>query len=669
MTETLQRDIHDITEANFWSSLAVPAHDPAPDLLAEAIRLGQAGEKTQAYAALARYHLAAREEFRLIAREEAAKAGKIPALDFRQRIGPLNASPNTTDPDVLSNAMDNLYPVALQLINTGSRSARIFLINALQAVHRNGSMLPKVGRYPLYTMLGAHYQYQCFWTAYLALLHTGGMPAGVAEAALKLLLGLGREMYRVTARYIVHNIFTAANYGLFFTARTLPEFREAAAWEEQSLSHLDTDFDRGFYRDGGHLERNWWYGYYTVSRLTHAWTFARRTGGLRGRETHFLHGLRRAYRFYAYTLDGNDRPPSYGDEGGLQPLGKVFDQALAGGIFPPDTPRDLDIDRGRSYLLEGAGVAIMRNGAKETNAYATVSFGEFAGWHSHHDLLSLNFRALGEVLIEEVPRFGPYEHPMDVLWRGPQAHNQLLVDGFLYDARPIAGQDVHWHSDSALDYFSACHTAYREAPRNEHRDFQMSADLIVRRTILFVKHPGYLLVLDSVRGKGSDRFNRSTSLWWHSPRGFRVLGPGLARTDGRGACLLAWAYPESVRRAEIGDDFLPEEVTEPHGPPVSDHWRHLRLRAWMELPYDGCLGFATVLFPFAGKPPIVSIRSMPLAGGARYRAEHFEVITPAGRDVFILNPERLPGVAFGKRAIAGRALIELGNRRGQVTIE
>jgi hypothetical protein len=148
-----------------------------------------------------------------------------------------------------------------------------------------------------------------------------------------------------------------------------------------------------------------------------------------------------------------------------------------------------------------------------------------------------------------------------------------------------------------------------------------------------------------------------------------VLGPGLARTDGRGACLLAWAYPESVRRAEIGDDFLPEEVTEPHGPPISDNWRHLRLRAWMELPYDGCLGFATVLFPFVGKPPAVSIRSMLLAGGVRYRAEHFQVITPAGRDVFILNPERLPGVTFGKRAIAGRALIELGNRRGRVTIE
>jgi hypothetical protein len=127
--------------------------------------------------------------------------------------------------------------------------------------------------------------------------------------------------------------------------------------------------------------------------------------------------------------------------------------------------------------MDGAGVAIMRNSGEAKDVYATVSFGEFAGWHSHHDLLSLNFRAMGDVLIEEVPRFGPYEHPLDILWRSPEAHNQLLVDTFLYDARPIVGQDVHWHSDDNVDYFSAYHTAYRTAPRDKHRDYQMSADL------------------------------------------------------------------------------------------------------------------------------------------------------------------------------------------------
>jgi len=662
MTDTTQRAIYNIAEDDFWSSLASPQSGPAPELLAEAIRLGKAGEKERAYAELAQYHLAAREMFREMAREAAEKVEKLSTAELNAIIKPLNKAPETDDPAILDNAMDALYRVALQTIKTGHPKARAFLINALLNVHRHSQSLPMVGRYPLYGMLGAHYQYQCFRTAYLALLHTGGVPVEAAEAALKLLLGLGREIYRVTTRYMVHNIFTAANYGLFFVARSFPEFREAAAWDEQALRNLDTDFDRGFYPDGGHLERNWWYGFYTVSRLTNVWNFAKRTGGLRGREEHFLAGLQRAYRFYAYTLDANNLPPSYGDEGGLKPMDIVFEKALSEDIFPPETPPDLGIDRSRSYLMEGAGVGIMRNGAGKQDAHATISFGEFAGWHSHHDLLSLNFRARGEVLIEEAIRFGPYEHPLDILWRGPEAHNLLLVDTFHYDARPITGQDVYWHSDDAVDYFSAYHTAYQTLPRNEHRDFQMSADLIVRRTMVFVKDPGYLLVMDSVRPEDGDSFNRATSIWWHSPQPFRLLGDGKARTTGRNACLLTWAYPESVRRAEIGDDFLPEDLQEPHRP-AHESWHHLRLRAWMEQPYTGCLGFATVLFPFVSTPPAVSIRPLPLAGSVRYRAEQFEVITPAGRDFFLLNPERLPGLN------ASRAQIELGNRRGKVIIE
>jgi len=667
MTETACSAIHDITEPDFWSSLAPPPNDPSPELLAEAIRLGQSGEKTQAYAALAQYHLTARNSFWQIAREEAGKVETLSTTELNQIIKPLNKAPETTDPTILDAAMNALYPVALQTIQTGNAKARAFLVNALLSVHRNSKGLPMVGRYPLYGMLGAHYQYQCFWTAYLALLHTGGVPAEAAEAALKLLLGLGREIFRLTVRYMVHNIFTAANHGLFFLARSLPEFREAAAWDEQALTNLDTDFDRSFYPDGGHLERNWWYGFYTVNRLTTIWNFAQRTGGLRGREEHFLAGLQRAYRFYAYTLDGNNLPPSYGDEGGLKPLDIVFEQALSEGIFPPDTPHDLAIDRTRSYLMDGAGVAIMRNGGEPKDAYATVSFGEFAGWHSHHDLLSLNFRALGEVLIEEVPRFGPYEHPMDILWRGPEAHNQLLVDTFLYDARPIVGQDVHWYSDDKVDYFSACHTAYRTAPRNEHRDFQMSADLIVRRTMVFVKDSGYLLVMDSVRPEDGDRFNRATSIWWHSPQSLRHLGDGLARTTGRNACLLAWAYPESVRRVETGDDFLPEDLREPHRP-AQESWHHLRLRTWMDQPYDGCLGFITLLYPFVSKAPEISIYANPLEKGSGYRAESIIVVSPVSVDTIILNPERLPGVTDGKNPFECRASITLDNHRGKVII-
>jgi len=186
----------------------------------------------------------------------------------------------------------------------------------------------------------------------------------------------------------------------------------------------------------------------------------------------------------------------------------------------------------RSCFMQGSGVAVMRNGAGRDATFANVSLGDYAGWHSHLDLLSMNVWSLGEVLLEEVPRFGPYEHPMDVLWRAPEAHNQLVVDTFLYDSRPCVGQDVVWHSDEHVDFFTGYHTAYRQVPPQRHRDYKHSADLIVRRTIIFVKEPGYVLVMDSVRDERTGGFNRATSLYWHSPRALRVLGPGLARTGG-----------------------------------------------------------------------------------------------------------------------------------------
>ena len=48
--------ICDISENDFWSSLAVPEDAPEPALLTAAIAHGLAGRKDQAYAALADYH-------------------------------------------------------------------------------------------------------------------------------------------------------------------------------------------------------------------------------------------------------------------------------------------------------------------------------------------------------------------------------------------------------------------------------------------------------------------------------------------------------------------------------------------------------------------------------------------------------------------------------------
>ena len=388
---------------------------------------------------------------------------------------------------------------------------------------------------------------------------------------------------------------------------------------------------------------------------------------MHGRERHFADGLRRAYQFYAYTLGPGDLSPGFGDEG-LGDLGYILDRALDSGLFPPDTPRDLGVDRSRSYLMDGAGVAIMRNGAHDDAAFCDVSFGEYAGWHSHMDLLSMDFRSHGRLLLQEVPRFGPYEHPMDLLWRGAEAHNLLLVDGFYYDARPIVGEDVTWHSDERLDFFTATHRAYRRMPDDEHRNYLMSGDLTVRRTIVFVKDPGYAVVLDSVKPDDGDHFNRSTSQLWHSPHGFRVIEPGVARTKGRVGCIIACAHRAPIRRMEAGVDFSRDEV-KLYPRQMHDQWHRLRINAWHRLVHTGCMGFATLLYPFRGKMPNVEIKALNLAGGVQYRAEALEITTPAGRDVMVLNPERLSGIALRGKAIDGRAWIKLRRQRDAVVVE
>ena len=651
--------IHNIGETEFWDQLRVLREDVAADELASAIELGLAGRKEEAYAALASFHRQARTQSWEMAREKLAETAPLTAEEIAEIVGDA-----TLEEAGLHAITGKVTPLINHMIRSGEAEEgwRSFLAGVLTTCYRRRRELAEMPPYELNTQLPAHGQFHFFWHIYLVLARTGEVPTDAAEAAMKLILGLGRAMHQKSVRHIVHNIYTAGCFGLLFLARTMREIRESEEWDRLAVKQLDFDFDQSFFPDGGHLERNWGYGGHTIWRLGLAYHFAMQTGGLHGCEAHFLEGLRRAYRFYSCTCGPREIYPGFGDAGLCEP-GDIFNQAQRAKVFPPDTPRHFGIDRGKSYLMDGARVAIMRNGAGEGAAYVNITYGDFAGWHSHHDLLSMNLRAEGEILLEEAPRFGPYAHPMDLIWRQPEAHNQLLVDGFPYDSRPVAGEDPFWYSDETVDYFSACHRAYRAVAQNEHRDYLASANLIVRRTIVFVKDPGYALVLDSVRPEGGDNFNRATSCWWHSPHGFSAIGPGLARTNGPAACLLAFARPESLRRLELGVDFSPEECTDEHRISLYDEWRHLRVRTWMPTDFEGCLGFATLLYPFTGEPPDATIEPTPIAGELRHRAEAFRLRTPAGEDAIALNPELLPDVA-----VDGRAIISLGASRQQIRI-
>lgn len=679
MSKPKLKTAHGIARRELWNALGVRCGAARSATLAAAVRAGRGGRAAAASAGLAEHFRTARPDAWREAEHDAHGAAELSAGEmdraFRLAGGMLSASGMRAARETLRGGVFSggihgtireLRPVALHVIRTGDARPGARLAAVLTQIERNSRDLMTFGAYPLFSMLGAQAQFKFIWCAYLALVRSGAATPAATEAAFKLLLGLGREMRRVTDRYMVHNIYTAACYALFFLARSVPELREAAEWDTHAIAMLDQDFDRAWFSDGGHLERNWGYGSHTLHRMIDTYAFASRNGGLGRHGEHFAEGLRRAHRFYAATLGPGDQSPAFGDEG-WDDLGRVLDEGAASGLFPAGVGRDFGVDRTRSCLMRASGVAIMRNGAGPRDAFADVTFGDFAGWHSHMDALSMDFRALGSILLQEVPRFGPYEHPLDIVWREAPAHNQVLVDAFRYDSRPCVGQDVVWHSDERMDYISAYHTAYRQvAPHGGWRTHHASADLIVRRTIVFVKEPGYLAVLDLVMHEQKQAFNRAISAWWHGPRRFRALGPDQARTEGRTACLLAWAYPESMRRIETGVDFTREESKGLlHG---DREWFNLRASCWRPLPYAGCLGFFTVLYPFQGSLPAVRVRTLEMAGAPRYRAGAFEVRTPAGLDRLVLNPERLPGLRWGGAPAGFRAKVQLGNGRGESTV-
>ena len=654
-----------IAEPAFWSQWTGTSPGIDTRLLNKAIRLGRAGEKSRAYRQLAEWHRHAHQErfagfLETHDRLPAITAGECKALS--------NAWKKAHTPSArcrcTGQTMDAGFRLAVSLARSGNPETASLLRQLVHGLY-NFRKQGVFSRYPLGTQLGLHNHFMTLWSAYHALAHAGHLDPATAEQALKLMIGITRKVRIKAEHYIVHNIYTAGCYGIFMAARHLPDWRESPAWDRFALERMALDFKRSFFKDGAHIERNWGYGAHTIRRLTEVYQFGMQTGGLHGLERAFRDGLRKAYQYYAYTMGPNDFCPGFGDEG-LRPFGDIFDKALTSGVFTKGTSRDLGVDRSRSYWMRPSGVAILRNGAHRDATYANLNLGDYAGWHSHQDLLSMNVWAGGRVLLEEVVRFGMYEHPMDVLWRCDRAHNQVLVDGFFYDSRPIAAEDTVWHSDARIDYVSAVHRAYRSLPLHDgFRPYHPSANLVVRRTVVLVKNPGYLLVLDSVRNDDQPTFNRATSQHWHSPLPFRITEPGRVVLGKTGGCVMAWARPDRIRRMEPTDDFLPGETATTVHSPVFRHWHALQVRTWMpETAPESHIGFATVIVPWQKRIPAVAIRDISPAGWTPWREGRFEIRTPAGTDRITLNPER--------RSLSGetrcRAHVILDNGRGSVRV-
>jgi hypothetical protein len=691
---TCSTRICDISERAFWAALRAPR---GAEELAEAIRLGKAGETARAYARLGDYHrrkltaeLAARH-----AQLQASLPGRQTAEDLlRHRITTWHTTVVDFGPEIDWNYAQTdqygfhylgwLMPGVQRLLETGETAYRDGLTEIVTSYYRARNTLnhPYPGLHLVYYELGAWAKTEVLLPLYLGLLEHGDLPVEAHEAFMKLFLGFARSLYDIQTGYHGGNWQIVGCCGLLTLASVFPEFAESAAWEERALHYLKAHLADDFFADGGHKERCWGYGYMSLSGITSAYQVAQRHGGLGTDAALYRRGIRQAFRWFAKTLGPNEHMPAYGDDA-LHVGSHVLDAGQA--FFPAGTGRDLGVDRGKSYYLKPSGFAIMRNGDAPDATYLNLSFGPFAGWHSHMDTLNMNLWAFGTPLLEEVGRFGGYGEGLTILLRAPESHNQLTIDGMHYDnadhtepgkehrvsgstwlGHPDyatrSGRDPHWRSTPAADCFTAWHGAYRANWREPQ-----SVDINIRRTVVFVKDPGYVLVSDvaSESNSNNEGPNFSVTQNWHAPFPFQVLAPGVARTAGEDACLLQFAPQPYLRRLETGADFSGDEVSTELQYPER---HYLRARRWMPVEYRGATGVTVLLTPFRGELPAVQIETLSLDGAPLFRAGAFAVTTPRGRDIILLNPDRLPGITHEGEPVTARILLRLDNGRGEVLV-
>lgn len=674
----------EISDRSLWSAIRPKGKASDTEHLRTAKRHGAAGRNDDAYAALAEHHRRslAGEWKQTRDRSKAAPAPKRAVLDdllnhkittWHTQVVQFGRVIDWAPASLSSDSKHGFHymfwyqPAVTAFVQTGEPALREFIADIAEQYYfgtreheRWKDELPAM----LYGGLGIAGKFKQLLAGYLALINSGPVSPRTVEAFIKLFLGFGRSLDHQLVEFVpANNAFAVMNSTLLHLSLAFPEFAEAPAWRRKATRYLVELARHGFYPDGGNRERVWGYGMMHVSALADAYELARPHGGLGAADKTVLRTLRLAYQWYAKTSGPQPHRffPTYGDAG----IDNGMHQILARGstYFPKDKPgRLFGIDRAKSVLLPDSGFAILRNGDAPDSTHINISTGEFAGWHSHWDLLSMNFWAKGERLLEELCRFGPYANPLDTLFREPQSHNLVLIDGMIYDSREVRAQDVQWHSDDRIDYFSATHRAYRYyVYGREGQNVSPNMEGLVRRTVVLVKDAGYAVVMDSVSDINHPGFNRAISQYWHSPFKFEAIDRYRVRTAGESACLLVHAPQPGLWRQDTFVDHAGEEIAHlGHG-----HDRYgLRTRRWMDLSYTGIMGFTTVIYPFAGATPDVSVRCLAHTGPL-WKAEAIEVSSPAGQDVIVLNPEKLADFAVDGRRVRHRAVVTLSGGRGE----
>lgn len=217
-----------------------------------------------------------------------------------------------------------------------------------------------------------------------------------------------------------------------------------------------------------------------------------------------------------------------------------------------------------SRLFADGGYAIMRH----NDMVVTMDCGPLGylatAAHGHADALSLTLSVGATPVLVDA---GTYAYQEGGAWRSffcsTRAHNTIVVAGqdqsemrgtFLWGRR-AATRILDWQSTAEYAMIAAEHDGYR------------IAGVTHRRSVLFLKDPLLLVVVDSLYGRGNHHFE---ALWHFSAE-------AVVRRNGVTACVTCAAHtlfvvPRST--LVIGGDLI-EAATDPIQGWVSSHYGHL----------------------------------------------------------------------------------------------
>lgn len=634
MDRYLKERIENITEEDFWSSIK-PSTELEPALAA-----ARAGKKARAYVLLGKYHAGTLADEADIVRnsveplrnkrQAAADIKRQADMVHRHEIQGWHTKVIKFGPKIDFNAdfgcsgqygfhyLGWLQPVVSQYALTCDVRYRDCFLDILQQYFDQRNKLEwRIPRlHPVYYELGARAKIGIFLPAYALLVCEKAMNARQREAALKLLLGMARSLFRLQkSGFRAGNWQIVGAQSLFWMGCAFPEFKEAAKWQKRGLEILLEHAKRDFFSDGCHGERCWSYGWMSLSGMIQAYEIGLRYNRLGKAKGQFTRLLKNAFRWFAAALSPTLGHLNYGD-GGFGSAESIINTARE--LFPDldQGPGLLGVDRSKSRILRPSGYAFMLADDTPDSPFMSINFGRYGGGHTHADLLDFNIWCYGEPIIDEVGRFGSYDCPLDPFFRSEQAHNQIVIENTPMNRVEHEGQDVIWESSDKVDFFSAHHHAY-ESRRAK-----------VTRQIIFMK-PDYWVIYDVIEAPETI-FQVSSYL--HAPRPFKVLKKGRARVSGTKSCLVAFAEPEGIRRFTTAVDYSREDYTMLGGNVTQRH--RLVATTWRDIGDSRPIRFATLLMPFKGKnAPSATIEPVRRKDAEVGRVEAFAVKIGKRRDV------------------------------------